>query len=158
MRKDHIIKELKAYFDIRELVGKSTYKKYGERAWIFLDYRLLWFLLIIRVELNSSITVNNWHIGGKFSQRGLRTNVQQIFKYFFKIRRLYLSGHVMGKAVDFDVKGLEADEVRMWMAQNKDLFPFKIRVEESKDGEPITWNHVDVFTDPELPNIYFFET
>ena len=73
-----ILSEIKKYFIVQELVGRRTYEKYGLGSWKFLDFRLLWALLIVRTNLNKRIFINNWHKGGRYSQRGLRSNVQQI--------------------------------------------------------------------------------
>lgn len=151
MTDSEILKGIKKYFDIRELVGKSTYSKHGQGAWKFLDFRLLKALLIIREGIDKPISSNNWFKGGQFSQRGLRTNVQQIFKGLFRKGILYLSGHVLGKAIDFDVEGMKAEEVRQWIKDNEHLFQFKIRLEKN-----VTWVHLDVIQDESKPKIYEF--
>jgi hypothetical protein len=151
MNDAEILKGIRKYFAIHELVGRYTFKKYGEAAWKFLDFRLLWALLIIRTNLNKKITANTWFWGGRFSQRGLRSNLQQIFSGYFKRLKLYLSGHVLGKGIDFDVEGMCAEEVRQWIVNNEDLFPFKIRLE--KDS---SWVHLDVIQDESKPKIYLF--
>ena len=79
----------------------------------------------------------------------------QIFKGYFQRKRLYLSGHVMGKALDFNVKGFTAEEVRAWIIKNRDLFPFKIRLEHTLKGKVINWVHLDVFQNEKNPKIYF---
>lgn len=144
--------EIKQYFSIKELVGKRTYKKYGERAWRFLDYRLLYALLIIREGIDRSITVNNWSFGGKRQQRGLRTIVQQMIKNYFYKNKLYLSAHLFGKAVDFDVKGMTSQEVRDWIVSNERLFPFKIRLEDK-----VSWVHLDVIWEEKNKKVYLFQ-
>lgn len=143
---------IKQYFGIHELVGKRTFKKYGERAWRFIDYRLLYALLIIREGIGERITVNNWKTGGRSQQRGLRTIVQQMIKNYFYKDKLYLSAHLFGKAVDFDVKGMTAHQVRKWIIENKDLFPFKIRLENG-----VSWNHLDVIWEYKNSRVYLFQ-
>lgn len=139
--------EIKKYFAIKELVGSKTHKKFGEKAWMFLDYRLLYALLIVRVFLNKSITVNY----GRKKQRGLRSISQQIVKNKVYQNKLYLSAHLMGKAVDFDVEDYTADSVREWILRNKNLFPFKIRLEGNT-----SWVHLDVFYDIDKPKVSIF--
>lgn len=141
-------KRIKEYFDIQELVGRRTYKRFGVRAWRFLDYRLLYALLIIREGLDNPITINH----GVAQQRGLRTIVQQMIKNFFYKDRLYLSAHLLGKAVDFDVKGMQAQSVRDWIVENQELFPFKIRLEDK-----VTWVHLDVIWEQKNPKVYLFQ-
>ena len=113
-------------------------------------------LLTIRKGIDKPVTINNWHKGGKFQQRGLRTNLQNIFSQMFKSRKLYLSGHVLGEAFDMDVSGLTASQVRKWIQNNSYLFPFKIRLEYKKRGKEITWVHVDCIQEDRNPKIYLF--
>ena len=148
MKEAQVREKIKYYFNINELVGKRTYKKYGERAWRFLDYRLLYALLIIREGLDRPITVN----AGKRQQRGLRTIVQQMIKNYFYKDKLYLSAHLLGKAVDFDVKGMSARAVRAWIVTHEDLFPFKIRLEDK-----VTWLHLDVIWEDKNSKVYLFQ-
>ncbi len=150
------IRELKNYFSIYELVGPETYKRHGERSWKFFSTESLMMLLIIRKNLNRKITINDWAWGGKFSQRGLRSNMSNIFRQMFLSFKLYLSGHVLGEAFDFDVEGMTAEEVRKWIIYNKHLFPFKIRLEYKKNGKPITWVHADTIQEEHNPDVYLF--
>ncbi len=157
MSREDIIKKIKGYFSIQELVGKETFSKYGQRSFKFLSTDILETLLILRESTGRKITVNNWKWGGTFSQRGLRSNVQGIFKSKTNNGRLYLSGHVLGKAFDLDVEGMTAPEVRTWIKENKHLFPHKIRMERNLKGEPINWVHIDTINEEHNPHIYEFD-
>ena len=156
MNREEIINRLKKYFIIQELVGRITYRIHKDRAWKFFSTESLYMLLILREGIGKPITINTWHRGGKFSQRGLRTNVQNIFKQFFTSGKLYLSGHVLGEAFDLDVKEMSASSVREWIVINQYLFPFKIRLEQNKRGEEISWVHIDCIQESKNPKIYFF--
>ena len=156
MNRESIIRELKKYFKIQELVGRFTYMRHRDRAWKFFSTEALYMLLILRKNINSPITINTWHKGGKFSQRGLRTNVQNIFRQMFKSGKLYLSGHVLGEAFDLDVKGMSASQVRKWILKNQHLFPFKIRLEFKKNGKEISWVHIDCIHESKNPKVYLF--
>ena len=156
MKRGQIIKELKNYFVIQELVGKVTYKIHKDRSWKFFSTEALLMLLILRKNIKKPITINNWHKGGKFSQRGLRTNLQNIFRQMFRSRKLYLSGHVLGEAFDLDVKGMTAPQVRKWIYQSRHLFPFKIRLEKLKRGKEIVWVHIDCIQEDKNSKVYFF--
>ena len=140
------------HFKTQELVGKQAYQLHGERAIKFLDEKLLSCLNIVREGLNKTITVNNWHIGGRFEQRGLRDNTQSIVRNKTAKGKLYLSAHVLGKAVDFDVKGMTAQEVRQWIVDNHELFPCKVRLE---DG--VNCVHLDVISEEKNPKVYLFK-
>lgn len=145
MSENEILTGIKTYFKITEFVGTATFKKYGDRSWRFLDFRLLETLLIIRETLNRPIRINH----GTSEQRGLRTNIQPMVKGKLG---LYLSAHILGKAIDFDVKGMEAQEVRDWIVANESIFPYKIRLE---DG--VSWVHLDVIYESHNPKVYLFK-
>ena len=156
MSDEEVYKKIKKYFHVQELVGPKVYKKYGEKAWMFLCPRLLYTLLVIREGIGQPMTINNWHSGGRFKQRGLRSNLGYIFLSKFKKGILYLSGHVLGKAVDFDVKGMTANEVRDWLVENESILPYKIRLENKMGGKFISWVHVDMLWSPSNKKVYKF--
>ena len=158
MERKEIIKRLKKYFSIEELVDHVTFNEHGARAWKFLDTNTLHAILIVREGLNKSMTINNWKWNGRFSQRGLRTNICQIVRNKTAALRLYLSAHLFGKAFDFDVEGMSAEDVRTWIRKNEDLFPFKIRLEWkfAKSGKTINWVHLDTFHEEKNPKVYLF--
>lgn len=147
MDRSEIIRELKQYFKISELVGSKTNSTYGERAFRFFGTNILHALLIVRENIGNPITVN----GRGMEQRGLRTNIQPIVKSKSDRDRLYISAHIQGRAFDFDVKGMTAQEVRDWIVANENLFPFKIRLE---DG--VTWVHMDDIDEEKNPKVYLF--
>jgi hypothetical protein len=156
MTDEKVYEEIKEYFDIRELVSPKVYKKYGQASWKFLDPRLLHTVLVIRRALDRPFTVNNWHTGGKFKQRGLRSNLGYIFMSKFKKGVMYLSGHVLGRALDFTVKGMTAQEVRNWLVANQKILPYKIRLENKMKGKPISWVHLDMIWEEKNPKVYLF--
>lgn len=147
-----ILNEIKRYFCLRELVDEQTYKKYGDFAWNFFRTELLLNLLWIREYLKRPITINNWHVGGKFSQRGLRHNMSaEVWKYT-KDGKQYMSAHILGAGVDFDVKGMSAAEVRTAIqAAAKDL-PYPCRLEDGK-----TWVHIDTYNDGTKGKVILFK-
>tara|TARA_R110000803_G_scaffold44651_1_gene94444 strand:+ start:274 stop:750 length:477 start_codon:yes stop_codon:yes gene_type:complete len=156
MTDKQIISEIKEYFCIEEFVSKPVFDKYGEKAWQFLSIRMLHTMLIIRKELGLSITINNWKWGGKFSQRGLRENTSQIVMGKNRLGKIYLSAHVLGRAVDFDVKGMEAYKVRLWLKDNYDKLPYSIRLENEMNGKQISWVHLDTYSNINNPKVYLF--
>jgi len=48
MKREEIIKELKKYFNIKELVCNHIYDRFGEQAWMFLSTQLLHTILVLR--------------------------------------------------------------------------------------------------------------
>ncbi len=133
-----IIEQLKRYFSIKELVSKDVYLKYGETAWQFFDVRLLETLLFIREKLDLPITINNWHLGGEFQQRGFRENTCEIVRNRTKKNHIYCSAHVTGQAVDLDVNSMTAEDIRDWIVESQEILPHPIRLE---DG--VAWIHLD---------------
>ena len=133
---------IKTYFDIRELVCPHIYDKFREYAWQFFDPRLLETLQVIREALNRPIYVNNYDSGGNFDERGYRCNICNIPKDKTRLEKLYMSAHCQGMAVDFDVKGMTAQEVRDWLKANQILLPYPIRCELD-----VNWCHIDVRSD-----------
>lgn len=158
MEFSQVVKKLKKYFAIHELVDKQTFDAHGERAWKFFDIRLLITLLFIREKLDKGISINNWFWRGKFSQRGLRTNICSIVKRKTKADKLYLSAHVLGMGIDFDVSGMAASEVRKWLVSIAEELPYKIRLEYkfAKSGREITWVHLDVMDEEKNDTVYLF--
>ena len=130
--RDNIIRELHNYFQVSELVCEHTHSKWGERSWQFLDTDYLHCLLIIRRDiLQAPMTCN--HKGA--NQRGLRCNMCELVK---EKKKVYLSAHILGKAGDFTIKGMTAQEARSRIRNNAHLLPCNIRIEDGAN-----WLHFD---------------
>ena len=84
--------------------------------------------------------MNNWASGGRFKERGLRCNICEITKDKTTKNQLYLSSHCNGAGVDFDVKGMSASDVRLWVVANSVLLPYPIRLEQK-----VNWVHLDIY-------------
>lgn len=131
--REQIIKDLHQFFQVSELVCEHTHSKWGERSWQFLDTDYLECLLIIRRDiLQVPMTCN--HSGA--NQRGLRCNRCELVK---EKKNVYLSSHILGKAGDFSVKGMTAEEARSRIRNNAHLLPCNIRLENG-----VSWIHFDV--------------
>jgi hypothetical protein len=126
------------FFKLYELICPEVYNKFGDMAWQFFDDKIVVNIDWVRRTLNKFITINNWHEGGEFDQRGLRCIQCKIVSDACHQGQVYVSGHILGKAFDFDVEGMTADEVRVWVALNKDKLPYPIRLEEN-----VSWVHMD---------------
>jgi hypothetical protein len=133
MDRNSIIRELHRFFQISELVCEHTHSKWGERAWQFLDTDFLACLLVIRRDiLKKPMTCNH----GDATQRGLRCNRCDLVKGKSSV---YLSSHILGKAGDFSVEGMTAQEARSLIRNNAHLLPCAIRMEGG-----VSWLHFDV--------------
>lgn len=128
-----ILSQVKDYFDVKELVCNHTYAKWGERSWRFLDTNYLYALLVIRRDiLRAPMTCNT----GTATQRGLRCNKCDLVSLKPSV---YLSGHIFGKAGDFTVKGMSAEEARKRIKACVYMLPCPIRMEAG-----VSWLHFDV--------------
>ena len=141
------------YFSVKELVCKHVYERYGEGATMFLDDKLIETLNVIREQiLCAPMTVNNWHAGGNFTQRGLRCNICELVKNKTDAGRLYLSAHMLGKAVDCNADGMTAQEARRLIIEKQELLPYPIRLE---DG--VSWLHIDLYDNGKKEKVYLFK-
>ena len=140
------------YFGIKELVCPHVYERWGEMAWQFLDERLLANLDFIREGIGKPIVVNNWAQGGQYSQRGLRCNCCILVIEKTDLRKVYLSQHIFGKAVDFNVVGMDAESVRKWIKTHAKKLPYPCRLEEN-----VSWVHLDVMNNTKDKVVGFYE-
>lgn len=131
--REQILKDIRQFFDIEELVCDHTFAKWGEKAWQFLDTDYLHCLLVIRRDI---LKKPMWCNGRFKHQRGLRCNRCDMVK---SKKEVYLSGHVLGKAGDFDVTGMTAEQARQTIKENAELLPCPIRIEKG-----VSWLHFDV--------------
>lgn len=134
MSREWIIKQVAEFFSIDELVCPHVFQRWGEQAWQFLDTDYLHCLLVIRRDiLNAPMICNN---GSTYTQRGLRCNMCEVVK---NKKKAYLSAHILGKAGDFTVQDMTAEEARQKIKQNAHLLPCFVRVEGG-----VSWLHFDV--------------
>lgn len=139
------------YFSIDELVCEHVYNQFGERAWMFFDTRLLVTLDTIRDRIGKPIFINDWQVHGQYSQRGLRCLRCDLVKLKIEANEIFMSAHCLGKGADFDVQGLVAEEVRQWLVQHQNWWPYHIRLEKY-----VSWVHLDCF-DTSEDKVYLFE-
>ncbi len=120
------------HFSIKELVPPDLYAEMSDAAIVLLDDRILRILDAVRDHFGVPVTVNNWHTGGSFKQRGLRTE-------------MVLGGakhgpHFYGRAADLDVQGMTADAVRREILANQSEEPFDL-ITGMEMG--VSWVHLD---------------
>ena len=77
MTREEILKEIRKYFDIDELVCDHTYARWKEQSWQFLDTDYLHCLLVIRRDI---LKKPMWCNGSQKKQRGLRCNRCQMVR------------------------------------------------------------------------------
>ena len=133
MTRQQIITEVKKYFKINELVCNHIYDRWKDMAWQFLDTDYLHTLLVLRRDiLKAPMVCNN----SSMKQRGMRCNRCEIVHHKSSV---YVSAHILGKAGDFTVSGMTAEEARRKIKGASSLLPCPIRIEEG-----VTWLHFDV--------------
>ena len=118
-------------FILEEFVPKEIFVSRGSMAWSLLDERIIITAETIREYFKKKVIINNWKWNGPFSQRGLRTDKSMNDKAPY-------SQHIFGRAIDFDVDGIHAEEVRQSVLQNKDKFPYITGMELD-----VNWVHID---------------
>lgn len=133
MTREEILKAVKPFFNIDELVCDHTYAKWGEKAWQFLDTDLLHCLLIIRRDI---IKMPMYCNSKTAHQKGMRCNLCDLVK---SKKQVYLSSHLFGKALDLTCPGMKAEKMRELIKQNAWRFPCNIRIEGG-----VSWLHFDV--------------
>lgn len=143
MERQEIIKELKEFFKIQELVSGVVYRTFSEETcWSFFRTEFLHTLLIIRRDIvKSSLTCNDWASGGTHTQRGLRENTCALVRDKTNQNSVYMSAHILGAAADLVSATKTAEELRRLIIENAYLLPYKIRIESD-----VTWLHFDVVT------------
>lgn len=123
-------------FKIQEFVPPAIYAQYGDRSQWFIDQKLVDIAEFIRAEFDLPVTINNWHIGGKFQERGYRVPTTTTGARY--------SQHKFGNAIDFNIQGIPSPEVAEWVAAS---FPrlkgFGLTTMENPADTP-TWTHIDV--------------
>lgn len=129
-----MIRQIKGYFEVNDLVCPHTYNKWGEQSWQFLDREYLHTLLLLRTKvLNAPMICNT----GRLRERGLRCNLCETVK---RKNENYVSAHVMGKGGDFTIIGMTAGQAREIIRSSADTIPYPFRMERQ-----VGWLHIDVF-------------
>lgn len=121
------------FFKLEEFVPRDIFQSLGGRAWVLMDARILAIMDRIRNRYDKPITINNWRDTGPFEFRGFRPPNCMVGAPF--------SQHRFGRAVDFDVQGMTAEEVRADIkanAQHMDFNPIMV-VELGTN-----WVHIDI--------------
>ena len=120
------------HFKIYELVDETTYLKYGEKAWMFIDPMLIKLIDAMREEFGQA-TINNYFWQGDRSWSGLRTKESPWYSKY--------SQHSFGRAVDILFK-IPAKDVRKTMTEDPDKWLAICPSITMEDG--VSWVHVDV--------------
>ena len=133
-------------FNIKEFVPKDVHTTLGENSWILMNPNIVYTIDKLRDYFGKPITINSWDIGGTFEQRGFRNDSSVGAKY---------SQHKFGNAVDFDLVGVPAEEVRnKILALSKGYFNGVVKYISAMESDtnwvhidcrPATWDGIKVF-------------
>ncbi len=144
MTRTEIIKRVKKYFDIQDLVCPHVYKRWGATgSWMFLQTDALHVLLVLREDiLKVPMVINTYRTGQGVTQRGLRCNLCPLMVKPTLAGIVYLTPHRGGAwDVVFTMKsGMTAAKARKLIVEKQHLLPCNVRLEDD-----VTWLHIDVY-------------
>jgi len=108
-------------FVIQELVPPDVFADRGQAAWELLDG---WALVTLQALRNrfGPITVNNWHLGGRFKESGLRS--------FTTTTGAVYSQHRFGRAFDCKFSNTTPRAVSAYILANAQEFPYLTTLED----------------------------
>jgi len=131
--------KLTTNFSLLEFIPQTIYKKWGDKSVQFLDMRIVHFAQAVRDNLKMPIVINNWHLGGKYQESGLRA--------FNTKTGASMSQHKFGRAVDLKIAdgkgGVRSDSgeiLRKHVQDNWDRYKQWITTTEADTD---TWAHFD---------------
>lgn len=139
------------HFRPEELVPPEVFARDGEESLRLFDERVLRAADLLRDRYGPA-TVNNWHIGGLFTQRGYRTDPNV---------GAAKSAHRIGKALDLTFAHVEAAKVRADIRDGllPELAGLVTRIENG-----VGWLHIDCkeceaeqVSEANVSGIHFFE-
>jgi hypothetical protein len=127
--------KIETYFRVQELVDKATYDQHGDGAIQLFPAEALRMLFVFRRMIDRPVTINNWHIGGRFNLSGFRPEGCMIGAKF--------SQHKRAMAFDVKVKNLTPRDGMLFVRQNATvLYEAGLRRVEDIRFTP-TWFHID---------------
>jgi len=120
------------YFKVQEFIDKSTYEKYGDYSLRFMDMRIIITADKIREYFGKRMTINNWLWKKNREWSGLRTAKSPYYSPY--------SQHSFGRAIDFLIEGVDANEVREEIIKHPwhDAFKYITTLEDD-----VSWVHAD---------------
>lgn len=128
--------KISSFFSIKEFVPKQIYDRYGDNSMWFIDRRIILLADFIRSRFKKPMLINTWHINQSFNYRGFRPPDCTTGGL--------LSQHKFGRAIDFNVAGMEVKEVYDDIVKNFDIYS-KAGLTTIEDYTfTASWTHVDI--------------
>ena len=126
------------YFKVHELVPKKMYEKYGEKAWRYVDARLIETIDKLKEHFNlGTMTINNYFWNGDREWSGIRTPDSPNYSYG--------SQHSFANAFDIVFSHYSAEEVRNYIIDNPHEFQYIKGMELE-----VSWLHIDVRNEDDI--------
>jgi len=128
--------EVSKNFILQEFIHKHTYDTFQDNSIWFIDNRIITIAQAIRDHFGKPMLINDWHLQGRLNNRGFRPPGSDV--------GAKLSQHRFGRALDFNVLGLDVREV--YHEIKGDDYFFKelgITAMENIKNTP-SWVHVDI--------------
>ncbi len=120
------------YFNIHELVPEHIYEKYGQKAWRFIDDRLIETIDTLKDDFPlGTMSINDYVWGGDRNWSGLRTPKSEYYSE--------TSMHSFGRAIDAIFSHYTAEEVRSYIIDNQDTYKHIKGIELG-----VSWLHIDI--------------
>lgn len=135
------------HFSIEELVPPAVHARWGDRAWMFLDDRMLMTIDQMR-DAFGPMFINTWHSERLTNAWGLRQHSGlRTIDFFTQMygdegeKRFHqsFSQHKYGRAFDALFRDYTAEQVRSMVREVPSAFPYLTAIE---DG--VSWFHGDV--------------
>ena len=105
------------HFKIHELVPRKMYERYGDKAWRYVDVRLIETIDILKEHFNlGTMTINNYYWDGSREWSGIRTPESPNYSYG--------SQHSYANAFDIVFSDYTAKEVRNYIINNPHIFKY----------------------------------
>jgi hypothetical protein len=125
--------KISEHFVIQEFVPPQIYNQFKDNSIWFINPQVVKMAEFVRKFFNKPVTINNWHIGGTYTESGFRLpNTETGAK---------LSAHKRGCAIDIKMPGVDYDQVRETILKNQKEF-MEAGITTIEDGTQ-TWLHVD---------------
>jgi len=130
------------YFKVHEFVPEHMYKRYGEKAWRFIQPGLIRIYDTLKERFpNGTITINNYAYGGNRYWSGLRTPESPYYSE--------TSIHSFGGGGDSKFSAYAEEDVRQDIIDNPEIYPDVKGIEMG-----ISWLHVDTRNEDEVVLFY----
>ena len=130
-RTQRLLTIIKPFFNVKELVTREFYDLLGEDAICIFEEKILITLVDLRLFFGKRMYVNTWMYGGAIDGRGYRDLKEDTGGLG--------SQHRQANGIDFTVDCISAEEARLEILANSDVFPHLRRMEKD-----VSWVHFDL--------------